>query len=195
MSVKIRLKRMGSKKRPFYRLIAADSRMPRDGRFIETLGYYDPIPTPAEVRVNEESVFKWFDRGAIPTTSARSILRQLGYLQKWKLMKQGVTGEELAARVEAIIIQQQKAAAKRESVKQGLMSDKAKAKRAEESKKAEEPAPAEAARAEEAAGAAEPAKPAEAKPAEESKKVEKPAPAEAGGDTPDSDAGSDEKKE
>jgi small subunit ribosomal protein S16 len=181
---------MGSKKRPFYRLIAADARMPRDGRFIETLGYYDPIPTPAEVRVNEESVFKWFDRGAIPTTSARSLLRQLGCIQKWRLMKQGVTGEELAARVEAIVAQQQKAAEQRESVKGGLMSDKAKAKHAEESKKDEESAATEAkpAATEESAEAAEP---------EAAEAAEDATPAEAGDSAPepDSDAGSEEKKE
>jgi small subunit ribosomal protein S16 len=194
---------MGSKKRPFYRLIAADSRKPRDGRFIETLGYYDPIPTPAEVRVNEESVFKWLERGAIPTTSARSLLRQLGYIQKWQLMKQGVTGEELAARSEAIVAQQQKASAKRESAKQGIMSDKAAAKHAEESKKAEESAAAEPVEAKPAEDAAPSAEPAEAKPAEEAAPAAEPAEAaapaeesaEAGGDAPDSDADSEKTKE
>ena len=125
MSVKIRLKRMGSRKRPFYRLIATDSRMPRDGRFIETVGFYNPVVTPAEVQVDEGSVFKWFERGAIPSTSVRSLLRQLGYMQKWELMKQGITGEDLDARVEAIKAQQEKASLRRESQKKGLMSEKA----------------------------------------------------------------------
>ena len=153
---------MGSKKRPFYRLIATDSRMPRDGRFLETLGFYDPIRQPAEVRVDEVLVFKWFERGAIPTTSARSLLRQLGYLQKWELMKQGVVGDELDARVEAIRTQQEKAASLRESRKKGLPSEKAKAKRAaatqaeatkatDEQKPEEAKAPAESAASEETA--------------------------------------------
>ena len=93
---------MGSKKRPFYRLIAADSRKPRDGRFIETLGFYNPISQPAEVKVDEALVFKWFERGAIITTTAASLLRREGYLQKWELMKQGVTGDLLETRMESI---------------------------------------------------------------------------------------------
>jgi small subunit ribosomal protein S16 len=128
---------MGSKKRPFYRIIAADSRMPRDGRFIETLGFYNPVVTPAEVKVDEGSVFKWFERGAIPTTGVASLLRQLGYMQKWKLMKQGGTGEEVDARVAAIVAQQEKALVRRESKKKELMSEKAKAKKEEEAKKEE----------------------------------------------------------
>jgi len=146
---------MGSKKRPFYRLIATDSRMPRDGRFIETLGFYNPIPTPAEVRVDEVLVFKWFERGAIPTTSARSILRHLGYMQKWELMKQGLSGDQLEARVEAIVAQQQKAAVQREANKKGLPSEKAKVKHAEEAKKAEEAGAKPAEAKEEAAPVAE----------------------------------------
>jgi small subunit ribosomal protein S16 len=109
---------MGSKKRPFYRIVAADSRMPRDGRFIETLGYYNPVTEPAEVRVDEEGVFKWLERGAVPTTSAASLLRRYGHLQKWELMKQGVTGDDLANRVEAIKTQRDKTAAKREAEKE-----------------------------------------------------------------------------
>ena len=62
MSVKIRLKRMGSKKRPFYRIIATDSRNPRDGRFIETLGYYNPLLDPPDINVKEDLIFKWMKR-------------------------------------------------------------------------------------------------------------------------------------
>ena len=57
---------MGSKKRPFYRIVATDSRMPRDGRFIETLGYYNPIPDPPVIEIKEDLILKWFDRGATP---------------------------------------------------------------------------------------------------------------------------------
>ncbi|MFQ5510951.1 MAG: 30S ribosomal protein S16 [Candidatus Krumholzibacteriia bacterium] len=128
MAVKIRLKRMGSKKRPFYRIIATDSRMPRDGRFIETLGYYNPIPNPEVVHVDEDLIFKWFERGAVPTTSTASILRQAGCLQKWELMKQGIGGDALQTRVDAIKAQRLAARDRREKRKQGAVSAKAAAR-------------------------------------------------------------------
>ena len=78
MAVKLRLKRMGAKKRPFYRIVAADSRSPRDGRFIETVGTYNPIMEPAEVKINEEVALKWLDRGAIPSDTVRSLLKNEG---------------------------------------------------------------------------------------------------------------------
>lgn len=102
MSVKIRLKRMGSKKRPFYRIIATDSRMPRDGRFIETLGYYDPMKQPAEVNIKEDLVFKWMKRGAQPSSNTEQILRNAGVLKKWSLLKKGVSPEELESKYEQL---------------------------------------------------------------------------------------------
>lgn len=123
---------MGSKKRPFYRLVATDSRMPRDGRFIETVGYYNPVANPAVLKVEEELVFKWFERGAVATTSVASLLRQVGCLQKWELMKQGVTGTELEQKVEAIRNQREKTASRREERKQAQKSAKATAKEAAE---------------------------------------------------------------
>ena len=79
--VKIRLKRMGTTKRPVYRLVVADSRSPRDGRFIEAIGFYDPLPQPAVVRVDAEKVRVWMQRGARPSDSARQLLVQQGILQ------------------------------------------------------------------------------------------------------------------
>jgi small subunit ribosomal protein S16 len=79
--VKIRLKRMGTTKRPVYRLVVADSRSPRDGRFIEAIGFYDPLPDPAVVRVDAEKVRAWMRRGARPSDSARQLLVQQGILQ------------------------------------------------------------------------------------------------------------------
>ena len=70
MSVKIRLKRMGALKRPFYRIVVADSRMPRDGRFIETLGYYNPCVEPSELKLDAERIKHWLGRGAQPTDTA-----------------------------------------------------------------------------------------------------------------------------
>lgn len=83
MAVKLRLKRMGSKQKPFYRIVAADARSPRDGRFIETVGTYNPIKKPAEVNVNEELALKWLNNGAIPTDTVRSILSKEGIMAKY----------------------------------------------------------------------------------------------------------------
>ena len=82
MAVKLRLKRMGSKKKPFYRIVAADSRSPRDGRFIEVVGTYNPIMEPAEVKIDEELANKWLDNGAQPTDTVRSILTESGIMKK-----------------------------------------------------------------------------------------------------------------
>ncbi len=89
MAVKLRLKRMGAKQKPFYRIVAADSRSPRDGRFIETVGTYNPIKKPAEVKINEELVMKWLNNGALPTDTVRSILSKEGIMAKYDAQKAG----------------------------------------------------------------------------------------------------------
>lgn len=81
MAVKIRLKRMGAKKKPFYRVVAADSRSPRDGKFIENIGTYDPIV--GKIDINEEVALKWLGNGAIPTDTARNVLSQAGIMTKF----------------------------------------------------------------------------------------------------------------
>lgn len=81
MAVKIRLRRMGKKKAPFYRIIVADSRSPRDGRFIEELGYYDPMTNPATVKLEGEKVEKWLATGAQPTETVKSILTKNGFIK------------------------------------------------------------------------------------------------------------------
>ncbi len=83
MAVKLRLRRMGAKKRPFYRIVAADSRAPRDGRFIEEIGYYNPLETPAEVKIDEEKALAWLSKGAIPTDTVRDILSRAGLMKKF----------------------------------------------------------------------------------------------------------------
>lgn len=75
MAVKIRLRRMGAKKAPFYRIVVADSRFPRDGRFIEEVGYYDPTKNPAIIKFDEEKIQKWLSNGAQPTDTVKSILK------------------------------------------------------------------------------------------------------------------------
>ncbi len=82
MSVKIRLKRMGSKKSPFYRVVVADSRSPRDGRFIETVGTYNPLTNPAEIKLNEEEILNWLSKGAQPSDTVRNILSNAGIMKK-----------------------------------------------------------------------------------------------------------------
>ncbi|HOF99986.1 MAG: 30S ribosomal protein S16 [Firmicutes bacterium ADurb.Bin248] len=79
--VKIRLRRMGAKKAPFYRIIVADSRAPRDGAFIEELGYYNPLTDPAEVKVDGERAQYWLKNGAQPTDTVRGLLKKSGALQ------------------------------------------------------------------------------------------------------------------
>jgi len=81
MSVVIRLMRAGAKKRPFYRVVAADSRRQRDGRFLEILGHYDPLTQPYELRVHKDKVEKWLMRGAQPSEQAASLLRSIGIAQ------------------------------------------------------------------------------------------------------------------
>jgi len=83
MAVKLRLKRMGAKKRPFYRIVAADSRVARDGKDIELIGTYNPITEPAEVKINEELAIKWLKDGAIPTDTVRDLLSKQGIMKKF----------------------------------------------------------------------------------------------------------------
>ena len=89
MSVKIRLRRLGAKKRPVYRLVAIDSRRAREGRFIEMMGHYNPIVKPATVIIDQEKVFKWLKQGAEPSGTVSTLFAQIGVNEKWDLMKQG----------------------------------------------------------------------------------------------------------
>lgn len=80
--VKIRLKRMGAKKAPFYRIVVADSRSPRDGRFIEEIGYYDPLKNPVVISVNEERALDWLSKGAQLSDTAKALFKKAGVLNK-----------------------------------------------------------------------------------------------------------------
>ncbi len=81
MAVKIRLKRMGAKKRPFYRVVVADARSPRDGRFIEMVGYYDPLPDPVVVKLQDDRIRYWMATGARPSDAVRELLERQGMLE------------------------------------------------------------------------------------------------------------------
>jgi small subunit ribosomal protein S16 len=83
MAAKIRLCRMGAKKNPFYRLVIADAKAPRDGRFIEQIGIYDPTKSPAVLNIDEEKAIKWLSTGAQPSNTAKSLLSQAGILTKF----------------------------------------------------------------------------------------------------------------
>jgi small subunit ribosomal protein S16 len=179
LAVKIRLKKMGSKKRPFYRLIAADSRSPRDGRFLDNLGHYNPMVEPAEIKIDEDKVYKWLGNGALPTESAANLLKAEGILERWELFKTGLTVVEVNAKIEERRLKQPKAQPKdqaklsKKAVAAAKATEEAAAKAAEEEAK---PAEAPEAPAEEAAAPAEaPEAPAEeaAAPAEESGEEEK----------------------
>jgi small subunit ribosomal protein S16 len=92
--VKIRLRRMGSAKTPFYRIVAADARKAQGGSFIEILGYYDPLRKPLELKVDEEKVFKWLGNGAQLTDTMKSLLKKTGTIAKWNRKLQGEEGIE-----------------------------------------------------------------------------------------------------
>jgi small subunit ribosomal protein S16 len=87
MAVRIRLNRMGASKQPFYRLVVADSRSPRDGRFIEIIGYYNPTTDPATVKVDEERALHWLKNGAKPSETARALLKSSGVIEKYEEAK------------------------------------------------------------------------------------------------------------
>ena len=89
MAVKIRLKRMGAKKAPFYRIVVADSRSPRDGKVIETLGTYNPLTNPAEIKIDEEKTLSRLATGAEPTDTVRNILSKAGIMEKFHKQRLG----------------------------------------------------------------------------------------------------------
>ena len=82
MAVKIRLKRMGANKKPFYRIVVADSRAPRDGRFIEQIGYYNPVSEPKQIKINDEKAKKWLGVGAQPTETVKKLLQSQEIIAK-----------------------------------------------------------------------------------------------------------------
>ena len=95
MPVKLRLKKQGRRKHPHYAIVAADSRAPRDGRFIEKVGFYDPVAEPGKVFINHDAAIKWLQVGAQPTNTVRSLLRHAGVTLKFALIKQGKSEDEI----------------------------------------------------------------------------------------------------
>ena len=89
MAVKLRLTRMGAKKKPVYRIVASDSRRPRDGKYIELVGTYNPNVDPAEVKINKEVALKWLSSGAVPTDTVRNMLSKAGIMKEFAESKKG----------------------------------------------------------------------------------------------------------
>lgn len=100
MPVKLRLKRMGKKHSPFYRIVAADARSPRDGRFIETVGTYNPVKDAKDVKIDEEKVMYWLNNGAMPTDTVRNILSAAGVMKKFADSKTKKAPKKSAAKTE-----------------------------------------------------------------------------------------------
>jgi len=94
--VKLRLRRAGRKKRPFYRVVVADSRAPRDGRFIELIGTYNPLPDVAEVDLQEDRILHWLQKGAQPSATVKNLLQNKGIWLKWTLIKKGADEAKIA---------------------------------------------------------------------------------------------------
>ena len=172
VAVRIRLQRKGAKHRAFYRIVVADSRSPRDGRFIEQLGYYDPLKDPADIKVETEKVLGWFSEGAKPTETVKSLFSRIGIMETWHHVRQGKPYEELL-HIEDEARKRTEAAA-------------AMKKRGKEETKAATKA-AKAAAEEQAEPAADEARP-EATGVEEAAAEPAAEPQEAAEDTPDSDA-------
>lgn len=100
MAVKLRLRRMGKKKQPIYKIVAADVRSPRDGKFIEAVGVYNPLTNPHSIELNEERALYWLGVGAQPTSTVKSLLSQKGVILKMELTKKGLSTEQVNAEME-----------------------------------------------------------------------------------------------
>lgn len=149
MAVKIRLRRMGRKKRPIYGVVAADIRSPRDGRFIEDLGRYNPIAEPAKVALNGERILYWLSKGAQPTDTVRNLLRRDGLLLAFDMQNKGASAEEIETAIaEFKAAEAEKAADSKMTArqrKQAALQEEAKAVAAREAEEARIRAEAEAA--------------------------------------------------
>ncbi len=126
MAVKLRLRRMGKKKQPIYKIVAADARSPRDGKFLEALGLYNPLTKPHTVDVKEERVLYWLSKGAQPTHTVKSLLREKGIILKNDLIKRGLDNEKIESKLAEW--QKLKEASATSKTKKTKISRKAKAK-------------------------------------------------------------------
>ena len=138
MAVKLRLRRMGKKKRPFYRIVAADSRAPRDGRFIELVGTYDPICKPMSVELQEDRIMYWLQNGAQPTDTVKNLFQKKGVWLKWHLQKSGATEAKITEELGKWELQQKEKEARLEAKEEEKKRRKAEVKEKEAEEKATE---------------------------------------------------------
>ncbi|MCO6473995.1 MAG: 30S ribosomal protein S16 [Melioribacteraceae bacterium] len=137
MAVKLRLRRMGKKRQPVYKVVAADVRSPRDGKFIEAIGLYNPKTNPAQIDINEERALYWLGVGAEPTDTVRNLLSKSGILLKRELLKEGLDEEKISARMEEWNSgKEEKLAAAQKKAEEKLKAEEKK-KAAQEAAKAE----------------------------------------------------------
>lgn len=145
MAVTLRLTRMGRKKRPFYRIVAADSRAPRDGKYLEKIGTYDPLSEPPEIHIDKELALKWLQQGAKPSVTVRNFLSDFGIMFEYDLRKRGLSTDEIETEYkkwEVMQLERKKkeealaAMKKREEEKTAEKEAKAKAKEEETAEKA-----------------------------------------------------------
>ncbi|HZW37679.1 MAG TPA: 30S ribosomal protein S16 [Ignavibacteriaceae bacterium] len=142
MAVKLRLRRMGKKKQPIYKIVAADARSPRDGKYLESLGLYNPLTNPLTLEIKEDRALYWLGVGAQPTDTVKSLLRQKGILLKKELTKRGLSEDKVAAEMEDWS-KQKEAKASTRATKKAKTEAKAEPKveepKAEETKSESEP--------------------------------------------------------
>ena len=129
MATKIRLARFGRRKRPFYRIMISDGRAPRDGRYIEQIGYYDPLTKPKKLEINREKVNQWLDFGAVPTTTVRNLLSSIGIFLERELLRQGKSEETITEELQKFELLQ--------DLKLKIRSEKRKTKKKAQSEKVE----------------------------------------------------------
>ncbi len=140
MAVRIRLQRHGRKKRPFYRLVAADARAQRDGVFLERLGHYNPMTDPADVFIDEEKALKWLRRGAQPSDTAKRLLTQNGILMKFEYERLGkpIPGDEVAETDDLEPTETQDAASETDTSPEEATPEEERSESAEEEAKSDE---------------------------------------------------------
>jgi small subunit ribosomal protein S16 len=134
LAVKLRLRRMGKKKQPLYKVVAADARAPRDGKFLEAIGSYNPLTDPSTIELKEDRVLYWLNAGTQPTDTVRSLLSKKGITLKIDLMRRGLTENQIQAEMENW--------QKQNEAKAEVKSKSVSKKKAEADKKADAPAPA-----------------------------------------------------
>lgn len=146
MAVRLRLRRVGKKKMPFYHIVAADSRAARNGKFIEVIGRYDPLKNPMVITTKDERVFHWLRHGALPTDTVRSLLQRTGLWMKWSMTKKGMDDAAIATEMEKWQMAQAEKRQRDEARKARRVEARRKAKKGGEAEAAPaaaaEPAPA-----------------------------------------------------